>query len=66
MQLVVSFSILLRSLFLVVCLLDDAKARPYRRDVGMVHLPLKRVEQARSDLQPQVVSLPGLRMRLFY
>ncbi|KAL5525982.1 hypothetical protein ACEPAG_7320 [Sanghuangporus baumii] len=55
MQLIVSFSTLLASLLLAISLANDVEARPYRRDVGMVNLPLKRIEQARSDVHPQVL-----------
>ena len=55
MQLVLSFSTLLASLLLALSLTENAVARPYRRDAGIITLPLKRIPQ-RDDVHPQVVS----------
>ena len=50
MQLALSLSVLLASLLLAV------DALPYRRDAGLVTLPLKRLHGQRSDVHPQLVS----------
>lgn len=55
MQLVFHFSTLLASLIIAISLASDATALPYRRDAGMVTLPLKRLESNKRDLHPQVV-----------
>jgi len=54
MQLHISFSALLTTV-LVVLSCQDADARPMKRGVGMITLPLKRVHQARGDIHPQVL-----------
>ncbi|PAV16553.1 acid protease [Pyrrhoderma noxium] len=54
MQLVLSFSTLLASLLLALSLTENAVARPYRRDAGIITLPLKRIPQ-RDDVHPQVL-----------
>jgi len=56
MQLHISFSALLTTV-LVVLSCQDADARPMKRGVGMITLPLKRVYQARGDIHPQVVGI---------
>ena len=54
MQLVVSFSTLLASLFVALALVGDAEALPTKRNVGIVTLPMKRIAQDRS-VHPQIV-----------
>lgn len=49
MQLAFSLSVLLASLLLT------ADALPYRRDAGLVTLPLKRLHGQRSDVHPQLL-----------
>jgi len=55
MQLGLSFSVLLASLFIAMSP-SNVEALPAKRNAGMVTLPLKRLHQPRGDIHPQVVS----------
>ena len=59
MQLECSFSTLLASLLLVLVYTNGADARPTRRDVGLVTMPLKRVPQS-ANVHSQVVCIQFL------
>lgn len=56
MQLALSFSTLLACLLITLASVDNAQAVPAKRSGNIVTLPLKRVNGARSDIHPQVVS----------
>ncbi len=56
MQLHLSFSVLLASVLAVLSGFDMVEARPLRRDLGMITVPLKRLNSARDGLHPQLVS----------
>ena len=49
-------SLSLLSFAVITVLSQDALALPFNQPSGIVRLPLKAVEQRRSDLHPQVVS----------
>jgi hypothetical protein len=49
-------SLLLICFAIAGLLSDNAFALPFNQPVGIVHLPLKPVEQRRRDLHPQIVS----------
>ena len=56
MQLGISFTTLLATLFVSLAIVDDAAAAPYKRGPvpGSITLPLRRVPQNR-DIHPQLV-----------
>jgi hypothetical protein len=57
MQLGISFTVLLASLILALSSADSVEAAPFRRNAGMITLPLKRLHNSRDDIHPQVVSI---------
>ncbi len=61
MQLQFTFSALLAGL-LIVLSAQDAEAKPVKRSVGMITLPLTRAEHARRGIHPSIVRLSLFRL----
>ena len=59
-----TFSLSLSVLLAILAALSAVDAAPTKRGAGMVTLPLKRLQQSRADVHPQVVSVcPTARVR---
>lgn len=56
MQLQLSFATLLAGVLFALSTVQDADARPTKRNAGMVTLPLKRVPKA-ENIHPSIVSV---------